>query len=363
MSELNESPPEDTAFQAPDSPKGELSPPSRRGISGAVLFLVGIIALVAAGTSGYLLYLYQTTHPLEKLAGDLAVFEQQTQTAQDALLDQLTGLRDSVNERFTQQATEVAALKQQLSALRNRQINAAAPTRREWVLAEVEYLLRIANQRLVLERDAAGALQMLRAADQNLAALEDFSLTPVRAQLAEEILALDRLKQVDVQGIFLKLDALKNEIDQLPLRLPTYTRDTPSPPTSTETSTSLWQQFMERLKSAFEFRRYDKQGVKPLLSPQEAGYLELNLRLMFERAQLSLLRRDATLYQNSVDDILRWLEEYINLQDPTAEQMHQVLVELEQVDIEQALPDISGSLNSLLQLRRYSEEPVQETVE
>ena len=133
MSELNESPPEDTAFQAPDSPKGELSPPSRRGISGAVLFLVGIIALVAAGTSGYLLYLYQTTHPLEKLAGDLAVFEQQTQTAQDALLDQLTGLRDSVNERFTQQATEVAALKQQLSALRNRQINAAAPTRREWV--------------------------------------------------------------------------------------------------------------------------------------------------------------------------------------------------------------------------------------
>ena len=41
--------------------------------------------------------------------------------------------------------------------------------RNDWLLAEVEYLLRLANQRLVLETDVQGSLAILNAADTVLA--------------------------------------------------------------------------------------------------------------------------------------------------------------------------------------------------
>ncbi|NIR97783.1 MAG: enzyme of heme biosynthesis, partial [Gammaproteobacteria bacterium] len=52
--------------------------------------------------------------------------------------------------------------------------------RREWAIAEIEYYLRIANQRLQLLRDVDTATTALKLADQRLRALGDPALYEVR---------------------------------------------------------------------------------------------------------------------------------------------------------------------------------------
>ena len=55
---------------------------------------------------------------------------------------------------------------------------------------------------------ARGSVGLLAAADQIMAELDDFSLHPVRAQLADEMLSLRALGETDLQGLFLRIEAL-----------------------------------------------------------------------------------------------------------------------------------------------------------
>ena len=67
------------------------------------------------------------------------------------------------------------------------------------MFSEVEYLLRLANQRLQLERDVEGAAALLRTADARLEEANNPALVPVRRAIAEELAALKRPVQVGLK--------------------------------------------------------------------------------------------------------------------------------------------------------------------
>ena len=100
-----------------------------------------------------------------------------------------------------------------------------------------------------------------------------------------------------------------------------------------------------------QVRRFDG-ATKPLLAPEEAVYLELNLRLMLERSQLAALRRQQLVYEQSLASAQDWLREYLDEQDPVVEELVKEVDELLTVQLDQALPDVSGSLAALLAVRR-----------
>jgi len=87
--------------------------------------------------------------------------------------------------------------------------------RADWLLAETEYLLRLANQRLTIETDVRGAEAILVSADKVLAETDDPGLIPVRKKLAEEILSLQAISSLDIDGLYVKLEALISSLDQL----------------------------------------------------------------------------------------------------------------------------------------------------
>jgi uroporphyrin-3 C-methyltransferase len=200
----------------------------------------------------------------------------------------------------------------------------------------------MANHRLLLERDAAGAAALLRSADAVLVALDDFALHEVRARLAEEILALESLPALDAEGLFLQLEAIKRDIDRLPLRMPEWVAE-PAPP---EAPAGVWQALSTELGRLLRFRQFDG-AVRPLLAPEEAVYLELNLRLMLERAQLAGLRREQAIYAQSIAAAAGWIERYLDVETPEVRRVLDGLRALEGVDLAAPLPDVSGSLNAL----------------
>ena len=321
-----------------------------------------LLALLALGGVGYLYYVSLGVESvagedLEALANELAeVGAAQRREAQSisAALNEVTARfeREMVSQRASINASE-QALAESISESLKRE----PPTSREWKLAEAEYLMRIANHRLLMERDVRGARMLLAAADDVLAGLDDFSLFPVRASLAEELASLSAIVPLDVQGAFLRLEAIKTRLDELPLRLPQFVAgrwDT----TATPVAASLWQKVVNRLLTLFEFRRYDDEGVRPLLTPGEATYLEMNLRLMLERAQLALLRQDAVLFDVSLDAAREWLALYLEPDNAAVVEVAAELEELSGLDLDRALPDISGSL---MALKRVSRPPKDET--
>lgn len=321
------------------------APPKARGrLLGFLGFLFGLAGLAAAGYLYYSLIYLDTDAQVD---ARFARLEAEIAGSERALAE-LAKIRERALADFAaEQARAADEAGERLLEAVNRVAAQAPPSRREWKVAELAYLLRIANHRILMERDVEGALTLLKAADAMLQELDDFALYQVRAQVADEILSLESVASNDVQGLFLRLEAVKTEISAQSVKLPRFEQVTEA---AADDAGGFWSALRQQLGSYFRFRRFDGDGVQPLLAPEEAVYLELNLRLMLERAQLAALRREQVIYQQSLQTAADWMASYLDADNPGVARSLEELESLSSVELERPLPDISGSLTTLKQL-------------
>jgi uroporphyrin-3 C-methyltransferase len=337
-----------------DAPPSEAppieTPPTEKKRGGRFLASLSLlVALAAIGAAGYLYYELLYLKPLAALGDRVGGIESALPTLKSDLGDLRQAQIDSLETLAAEQRESLAEAQQSMISALNEVSSQGPPAPREWKLAEVEYLLRIANHRVLMERDVDAALKLLGTADAILLELDDFGLYQVRAVLADEILALSGVRGNDVQGIYLRLEAIKGGLLDLPLDLPEYLSRGEVP--AAEAATNFWEALQAELSSYLALRRFDG-STKPLLAPEEAVYLELNLRLMLERSQLAALRRQQIVYEQSIATARDWLGEYLDSDDHAVAQVVAELDSLLEIQLDQQLPDISGSLTALLQVRR-----------
>ena len=177
----------------------------------------------------------------------------------------------------------------------------------------------------------------------------------MRALLAEETAALRTHEGVDVQGVFLRIEAAKGMIDRLPLRLPEYTADEgESEPEPSTGERSVLEALLARTDGLVRFRRHDVDARRPLLAPDEVAYLERDLRLALDRAQLAALRGDQTIYAASLTAARERLDAFVDTTGEAAAALAAELDALLAVDLEKPLPDIGRSFARLRDLRGAS---------
>ena len=97
-----------------------------------------------------------------------------SQDIDNAVADVLTSKRLKLVHPGDGRLTQVYATSSEVTSMLAEAVNQGPPSEREWKLAEVEYLLRIANHRILMERDVVAARDLLSAADAVLNDLDDF---------------------------------------------------------------------------------------------------------------------------------------------------------------------------------------------
>ncbi|ADE16944.1 protein of unknown function DUF513 hemX [Nitrosococcus halophilus Nc 4] len=294
----------------------------------------------------------------ERLAGR----EEPLQQAVSSLKGELEG---NANELEMIQK-EMAALESALRILRTEIEQGPQPG--NWDIAEAAYLMRIANERLQLERDVNTALVALQTADQILREVADPALTPVRAKLAEEISSLKAVPVPDIDGMALSLTSLIDRVEELELKETVLEEPTSTPKVEEQASEQapeaegntyiakareFLQVIWSDLKNLVVVRRRGEGegGGIPILPPEERYFLYQNLRLELESARLSLLQKNEGSFRQSLQLAQSWLQTYF--QGPEAKVMEDTLVELEQTAIKPALPEISGSLKALERVQEH----------
>ncbi|MEL7536775.1 MAG: uroporphyrinogen-III C-methyltransferase [Pseudomonadota bacterium] len=238
--------------------------------------------------------------------------------------------------------------------------NVAAGTRTEWLLAEAEYYLQLANAQLQLARNPTLAAYGLELADQRVRELADPAYTPVRRALANEIRSLAAVTQTDLEGIALTLASLSEAVPDFPLRdeiarqraaIATDEPTEEAAPTADEGRLDrLWRLTREQIDKGFRVRKLDE-SLTPLLSPEASYFLRTNLVLKFDSARLALLRGEQQAYEQSLEDAAAWLAEYFDNDDPAIASALTTLAELMDAELATAIPDISGSLALLRRTR------------
>jgi uroporphyrin-3 C-methyltransferase len=331
-------------------------PPARQKLW--PVWLVAILALIIA--IALALWSWQQWNNHQAVMQTIESLKQDT-----AQLEDLYGDRGSQQSQRLQSLEEKLASQRELIATQQRQIDhnarelleAGNRTRTDWLLAEAEYLLRIANQRLMIEKDIRGAMSALEAADEVLNESDDIGVYPVRQQLAREILALKGLTGVDRTGLYLTLEAAINSIHQLTDQA-LISENAPGFVVSAAEGESAgtgeepgavvqaWNKVKATLMQVVVVRRMDE-PVKPLLSPDQSAYARLNLQLMLEEAEMAVLRGNQPLYERALTKARTTIDDWYNASNPRVTALSETLAELAGKNVDPELPDISQSLDLL----------------
>lgn len=352
------------AGDAETKPAGKTAPPAKAPKSGRIIASFALlIALSALALSAYIgwrgMAIEENQPTLQTGQEQLQVQIARQQARLTETIQSLSPLNNSVSEQ--QQRTD--RLLNRVDSL-SRQLREVAGTSREgWRLAEVEYLLRLANQRLLMTADVTGAKSLLTSADAILLELDDYSLYLVREALAEDLAVLRSVPDFDQEGLYLRLKALSTQVYDLPLlqedihqRTLTSKKDsTKADEPVTETPVDGWQgialnmlqQTWDSFASLFRFTPERKQPINALLTTEEDVLIRQNLRLLLEQAKLALLAREQIVYSSSLQQARGWIQDYFSLSGEPSRAMTEEIDTLSKLNVSPILPNINRALEAL----------------
>ncbi|MCS6162250.1 uroporphyrinogen-III C-methyltransferase [Shewanella baltica] len=319
-----------------------------------VLLALGLTACTLGG--GFMLYQQMQQQLLAQDAKNIALQDQ----LQQALLqpNQRIGQleQQQLNDAKTyQELTKLAADQNQLQDRVNK-LAQRSPT--HWMASEAEYLVNMAGRKLWLEKDPRTATDLLKSADETIAAMNNPALLPIRKALAKDIAATASIKTTDIDGNVLALDALIEQLDKLPLNRTDAETDAPEDTTITG-DLNDWQSNLGKtwkaLTQDFITIRHKTADAPALLAPEQQWYLVENIRHKLLQSQLALYRYDRAAYHQSLMMARKWLQTYFDTQDHKTAEAIAEIDKLATLELDPITLKSFAAKPLLLQLTSYGE--------
>lgn len=333
-----------------------VAPAIKRNTGSLTLLWLCVAVMVAVICYGAMFITRQHDLQQEALKNMRAQLEQQGKTyeiQQQVIADDL---QQELNDQQETVQSGMNDLAERIDNTAARVLALSSVSRDDWKLAEAQYLLRLAEQRIVLERDSQNAISLALSADDVLRDINQADLVGVRKLLAEEIAVLKVAGFVDREGLYVRLAALSNQIDAIPFieplgSAPDENLDEPQIPVVETFGQKIKRWFYSGLRQLGSYVRVRDHGknINAVLPPTEQKYLQQNLRLMLEQAQVALLRNEAQIYTESLVKAQNWINQYYTLNTQAAA----VLEEIKSLQAENIAPELTGFSNSSTALAEY----------
>lgn len=330
----------------------------KESAKGPVLGAIAIVLVIALGAG---LYYHGHQQALAQQAENNELSDQLTalhnEQAQEklrinALINQQNKALSVADQLQTSQSQQLKELEAKVAAI-------SGSDAKNWLLAQADFLVKLAGRKLWSDQDVTTAGALLKSADESLAEMNDPSLIDVRRALTEDIASLASVSQIDFDGIILKLNQLSNQVDDLRLA-DNNSDEAPMDEDDGEVSSSLTEWRQNLVKSWHNFmsefitvRRRDS-SAEPLLAPNQDVYLRENIRSRLLVAAQAVPRHQNEVYQQSLETVSTWVRAYFDVNDPTTKAFLSQLDELSQQSINMDVPTELKSqplLEKLMQTR------------
>lgn len=321
------------------------SPPPRRS-SGALGWLLLMAVLAAGGYGAWLAW--QTLRPSPDAGPDLSpeALDARLLEAEQAL----TALRRThhgLDQRLTDTTArtgllrdEVLGVGQRAAILEDnlRELSTQNREGREALrLDEVELLLSLAQARLTIAGDLAGAIHATVLARETLEPLTDPQYINLRQTLVQELAAL-RALPADPRTL------AAGELDALQARLPRLASRAPGEPMDPGQAAG-WQRLLDLIVQV------RPSSAQDLISPADRSTGEAALGLELALARTALERRDEAGFRAGLQRIDQWLQR-LYAEDAQLRERRERLAQLGGLALTADLPIQGAGLQQLRDLRR-----------
>jgi uroporphyrin-3 C-methyltransferase len=244
---------------------------------------------------------------------------------------------------------QLGALEMTLRQQQQRINDLTVEDRETWQLAEVQYLLRLANQRMIMTGDTVSAAALLRSADNILRELDDPGLHALRSAVAADLAAVRAVPRLDIQGLYLRLDALIRQTDALVLFELPERKVEAAETTAEDWKTRLSEGYETALAKLSEYVVVSRRDVpvETLMDPQYEGLVRQNMRMLLEQAQVAMLSGNELLFRQSLERAEGWVTQFFKADQQAAIAMAEELRQIRDERVSVTLPDLTASLQAL----------------
>jgi uroporphyrin-3 C-methyltransferase len=334
------------------SDSGNAKKRSRKGLwFFTLLNFLGIVAICA----GAYWYYMQQQQALSQRVDDLAPIKSNLANAGRSI-DELNA---SINDKTQANAQSIDSLLAQV--LENNEANKALQKQlsevsgrrpSDWLLAEASYLVNMAGRKLYLENDIRTSITLLQEADARLEDLNDPSMLPIRALVANDIQNLKQVNPVSTTSIALAISGMLGQVSELPLenlKLPEPAQDELG--TELSNDTADWQENLKRTWRAIvgdfiSIKRVEK-PLSPYLSERQQWLVEQELKHALTQAQSAALREEYTLYQTALQQAVALIIEHYKIDENDVTQFMNGLQQLQGTNFERNYPKELVSVDAL----------------
>ncbi len=242
----------------------------KRGVKlGAIAIAISII--FSGGIA------FQMQQKSAEYSAEIAALQVELKNTQSAVNKDLQTIKQETIQEASHavEKTQVVQSQQQKSIQSLQLAVADVKGRRpnDWLLAEADYLVKLAGRKLFLEHDAVSATKLMESADQRIAALNDPSLVSLRQSMTNDITKLRTIPLIDRDGLVLRITSLQQQVDHLPLANAILPEAAVVKKKAVSGDINDWQNnLMTSMKDFSEnfitFRSRDGEVI-PLLSPEQ----------------------------------------------------------------------------------------------
>ncbi|MGF1752984.1 uroporphyrinogen-III C-methyltransferase [Vibrio makurazakiensis] len=320
----------------------------KRGVKlGAIAIAISII--FSGGIA------FQMQQKNAEYATQIASLQAQLQSTQSAVNNDLQAVKQQTIQEVSQAVEKTQVIQsQQQKSIQSLQLAVADVKGRrpnDWLLAEADYLVKLAGRKLFLEHDAVSATKLMESADQRIAALNDPSLVTLRQSMANDITKLRTIPLIDQDGLVLRLTSLQQQVDSLPLANAILPEATVEEKKVVSQDINDWQNnLMTSLKGFSEnfitFRSRDGEVV-PLLSPEQHFYLRENIKGKLETAIRAVYKEQGDIYSAALKTANEWSTSYLNQDNNSVIEFEKAIKQLSEQNITVNYPAKLESQNSL----------------
>lgn len=335
-----------TASPSESSNKTQQKKASGNGLLWFVVFVLFVLIL-GMGGAGYWYYMQQQSASKSAAAAqESAISQINTIERERAKISTSLERVTETNKKLESMVAELKAQNEMLTLQSESTLeqikNMEGRRPADWLIAEADYLVRMAGRKLWLEYDVRTAILLLVNADKRLKSLADPSVLPVRASLAEDIQTLQQLNQVSQSSVALALTSMIAQIDKLPLDTFEKPVDVNAQDNALSESTDDWQENLGKvwrsLVDDFLTVKSLEGPIEPVMTLEAQFLIKEQLRLQLMHAQTAALQGDAGLYNQSLQYAQTLLIEKFDIDASQVSGFVNALQNLLETDVSRPIP-------------------------
>tara|TARA_B100000073_G_scaffold342501_1_gene345698 strand:+ start:110 stop:1198 length:1089 start_codon:yes stop_codon:yes gene_type:complete len=320
------------------------------------LFFVTVLLVPILITTCYLGF------QLYELRQEFAILNSQygalSNTASDQK-SQLQALATQVDEYSgdgvpDQSLTEtIRMMNSEIEQLKARVLTAPSESESYWHIRESEFLLSVAKRKLTLEKDINSSIALIEDVDSTILASGYQDVIPLRESLSKLLANLRAMKQIDEEGIFIRIESMRALVEEIEVRglkvTSNRTSEVAKELAETENPDMGLYPITNILSNIFIWREWDD-ASDLILMTDERMLAKQRLHLLFEQAQLGLISQNETVY---VQSLLKAKELLVLLAAEHSGLGKSVMVEIDDlaaINIDPTAPQLEESLKLMNEL-------------